>query len=262
MVLAQCQVILCNDCLGSSSGIGRATAILFSHLGAKLSLTGRNETKLEEVKKECLLQSSKDSEVLITRCQLTDEAQVERLVADTVTHFGRLDILVNSSGIIEYGSIEKTSLEQFDRVINVNLRSVYHLMMLSSEHLVRTKGNIVNVSSVNGLRSFPNVLAYNISKAGIDQLTRCAAIELAAKHVRVNAVNPGVITTGLQKRGGLSEPEFQKFLEHSKETHALGRPGEAQEVAAAIAFLASSGASFITGATLPVDGGRHALCPR
>ena len=247
---------------GSSSGIGRATAILFNELGAKLSLTGRNSSALQDVKNQCLEQTTQSNGILVTKCDLSREPEVEQLMAKTIEHFGRLDILVNSSGIIEYGSIEKTSLEQFDRVMNINLRSVYHLMMLSTKHLIQTKGNVVNVSSVNGLRSFPNVLSYCISKSAMDQLTRCAAIELADKQVRVNAVNPGVITTGLQKRGGLSEEEFQEFLEHSKTTHALGRPGSPQEVANIIAFLASDDASFITGATIPVDGGRHALCPR
>lgn len=121
---------------------------------------------------------------------------------------------------------------------------------------------MVNVSSVNGIRSFPNVLAYCVSKAAVDQLTACTAIELAAKGVRVNAVNPGVIMTPLQMRGGLSDEQYQKFLEHSKTTHALGRVGEVDEVAEAIAFLASDNSAFITGISMPVDGGRHALCPR
>ncbi|CAG2109430.1 unnamed protein product [Medioppia subpectinata] len=250
---------------GSSSGIGKATALLFSQLGARLSLTGRNLEAIQELKNRCLTKHSSyqtDDTILVTKCELTSEPDVQQLVRQTVAHFGRLDILVNSAGIIEFGSVENTSLEQFDRVMGINLRSVYQLMTLSAEHLVATKGNVVNVSSVNGVRSFPNVLAYCVAKAGVDQLTRCAAIELAGKHVRVNAVNPGVITTGLQKRGGLTEQAFRKFLEHSRTTHALGRPGEAPEVAAAIAFLASDEASFITGVTLPVDGGRHALCPR
>lgn len=123
-------------------------------------------------------------------------------------------------------------------------------------------GNIVNVSSVNGLRSFPGVLAYCVSKSALDQLTACTAVELAPKGVRVNAVNPGVITTGIQKKSGLTDEQFAAFLERSKQTHALGRPGEVDEVAGAITFLASPAASFITGACLPVDGGRHAMCPR
>jgi len=118
------------------------------------------------------------------------------------------------------------------------------------------------VSSVNGIRSFPGVLAYNVSKAAVDQFTRCVALELAPKGVRVNSVNPGVIITELQRRGGLDQEAYVKFLEHAKVTHALGRPGEVKEVAAAIAFLASDEASFSTGISLPVDGGRHAMCPR
>ncbi|CAG2183157.1 unnamed protein product, partial [Oppiella nova] len=102
--------------------------------------------------------------------------------------------------------------------MNVNLRSVFHLMQLSIPHLRQTKGAIVNVSSVTGLRAFPGVLAYNLSKAGLDQLTRTAALELAADGVRVNAVNPGVIVTEVHKRGGMGDQEYEKFLEHSKTT--------------------------------------------
>lgn len=179
-----------------------------------------------------------------------------------MAHFGGLNILVNCAGILELGSIENTSLEQYDRIFNVNVRSMYHLTMLAVPHLVKSKGNIVNISSVNGLRSFPNVLAYNMSKSAVDQFTRCVALELAPKEVRVNCVNPGVTITELQKRGGLSEEAYANFLIRSKETHALGRAGQPEEVAATIAFLASDSASFITGATVPVDGGRHAMCPR
>lgn len=143
-----------------------------------------------------------------------------------------------------------------------NVRSLYHLTMVAVPHLVQNQGSIVNVSSVNGVRSFAGVLAYNISKSAVDQFTRCVALELAPKQVRVNSVNPGVVITELQKRGGMDEAAYVKFLERSKETHALGRPGNADEVAKAIAFLASDDASFITGVQLPVDGGRHALCPR
>lgn len=129
-------------------------------------------------------------------------------------------------------------------------------------HLIKTQGNIVNISSVNGIRSFPGVLAYNISKAALDQFTRCTALELAPKKVRVNSVNPGVIITNIHKRGGMDEEAYKNFLERAKTTHALGRPGTVDEVSEAIQFLASDSASFITGASLPVDGGRHAMCPR
>jgi NAD(P)-dependent dehydrogenase (short-subunit alcohol dehydrogenase family) len=110
-------------------------------------------------------------------------------------------------------------------MMNVNLRSVFSLMQLATPHLIQTKGNIVNISSVTGLRSFPGVLAYCVSKAAVDQLTRCAALELASKGVRVNAVNPGVVVTDIHKRGGMNEENYEKFLEHSKTTHPLGRVG-------------------------------------
>ncbi|CAB4056411.1 unnamed protein product [Lepeophtheirus salmonis] len=140
--------------------------------------------------------------------------------------------------------------------------AVYQLSMLAVPHLTKTKGNIVNVSSVNGIRSFTGVLAYNMSKAALDQFTQCVALELAPKGIRVNSVNPGVILTDIHKRSGLTPEEYKQFLEKSKATHALGRTGSAEEVAQAIAFLASSNSSFCTGVLLPVDGGRHAMCPR
>ena len=184
------------------------------------------------------------------------ETDTATLVQKTIEAFGQLDILVNNAGVLEMGTIENTSLEQYDRVMSVNVRSLYQLTMLATPELIKTKGNIVNISSVNGIRSFPGVLAYNVSKAAVDQLTRCVALELASKQVRVNSVNPGVTVTELQKRGGLSDEKYEAFLEHSKTTHALGRPGEASEVAQAIAFLASNEASFTTGVSLAVDGGQ------
>jgi NAD(P)-dependent dehydrogenase (short-subunit alcohol dehydrogenase family) len=115
---------------------------------------------------------------------------------------------------------------------------------------------------VNGLRSFPGVLAYCVSKAAVDQLTRCAAIELAPLGVRVNAVNPGVTVTNLHRRSGMDETQYAAFLERSKQTHPLGRPGRPEDVAELILFLASDAASWMTGETIPVDGGRHLTCAR
>ncbi|XP_069688497.1 3-oxoacyl-[acyl-carrier-protein] reductase FabG-like [Periplaneta americana] len=246
---------------GASSGIGAATAVHLSKLGASLSLSGRNVENLNKVVDQCVISQSQPKPFLVTG-ELTNEADTKRILDSTIQHFGKLDVLVNNAGIVETGSIENTSLEQFDRLFNTNVRSLYHLTMLAVPHLIKTQGNVVNVSSVNGLRSFTGVLSYCMSKSAVDQFTRCVALELASKKVRVNSVNPGVVVTNLQRRGGLDEEAYQKFLERSKETHALGRPGQPEEVARAIAFLASDDASFITGATIPVDGGRHAMCPR
>ncbi|XP_037940875.1 uncharacterized oxidoreductase TM_0325-like [Teleopsis dalmanni] len=251
---------------GASSGIGAATAVEFAKEGASLALVGRNEDKLRETASNCKKAIINDvaatQTILELKADMNNELEVQHIITKTIKQFQRLDVLVNAAGIIETGSIENTNLEQFDRLMNTNVRSVYQLTMLAVPELIKTKGNIVNISSVCGLRAFPNVLAYNISKTAIDQFTRCVALELAAKGVRCNSVNPGVIATELHKRGGMDETAYAKFLEHCKTTHALGRAGEVHEVSGVICFLASEKASFITGVNMPVDGGRHAMCPR
>ncbi|XP_063824314.1 3-oxoacyl-[acyl-carrier-protein] reductase FabG-like [Ostrinia nubilalis] len=247
---------------GASSGIGAETAVEFSKYEGSLVLTGRNKDNLENVAKQCKDISPKGLKPLIIIADMTKESDVENIIKSTIDKFSRLDVLVNNAGILESGTIETTSLEQYDRLMNTNVRGPYHLTMLATPHLIKSKGSIINVSSVTGMRSFPNVLAYCMSKSALDQFTRCVALELAPKGVRVNAVNPGVITTGIHMKSSMNEQQYQEFLKKCAESHALGRPGNAKEVASAIIFFASDGASNITGATLPVDGGRHAMCPR
>jgi NAD(P)-dependent dehydrogenase (short-subunit alcohol dehydrogenase family) len=184
------------------------------------------------------------------------------VITETTEAFGGIDILVNAAGIISNGSIETTALDEWDKMMNINLRSVFFIMQKCLPHLEKTRGNIVNVSSVTGVRAFPGVLAYCVSKAAVDQLTRCSALELAPKGVRVNAVNPGVVVTNIHKRGGMDEEKYAQFLEHSKTTHPLGRVGEPREVAELIYFLASENASWITGVTYEIDGGRAQTCAR
>ena len=244
---------------GASSGIGRATSILFTQRGATVVAVGRKEAELAKLKNEV---EAAGGRVRNYDADVEDPAQVDKLFSDTITDYGRIDVLVNAAGTIKNGSIENTSLSDWDRMLGLNLRSVFYLMHKCSPYLVETGGNIVNVSSVTGLRAFPNVLAYCVSKAGIDQLTRCAALELAPKGVRVNAVNPGVVVTNLHRRGGMGDADYENFLEHSKTTHPIGRPGTAEEVAELIAFLASEKAGWITGATYAIDGGRSQTCAR
>ncbi|KAG5684227.1 hypothetical protein PVAND_013465 [Polypedilum vanderplanki] len=243
---------------GASSGIGAQTAKDFSKLNANVVLVGRNAENLKAIAAEC----TAADKTLIVQADVNLDDDCKKIINETINKWGRIDVLVNSAGIIETGSIENTSIEQYDRVMNTNMRSIYLLTMLAVPYLVATQGNIVNVSSVNGIRSFAGVLAYNLSKACVDQFTRCTALELAAKNVRVNSVNPGVIITNIHKRGGMNDETYAAFLERSKTTHPLGRPGTVDEVSEVITFLASSKASFITGAQVPIDGGRHATCLR
>lgn len=245
---------------GATSGIGRATALRFAAEGARLALVGRDAEELEGVAAEVGARGG--VEALAVRADVTSEEDARRAVERTVETFGALDVLVNAAGILASGTVETTTLGAWDEMLNVNLRAVFHLMQLAAPHLERRPGNVVNVSSVTGLRAFPGVLAYCVSKAGVDQLTRCAALELAAKGVRVNAVNPGVVVTEVHRRSGMSEERYAAFLEHSTETHPLGRVGTAEEVAELILFLASDRAAWITGATYSIDGGRAQTCAR
>jgi NAD(P)-dependent dehydrogenase (short-subunit alcohol dehydrogenase family) len=244
---------------GASSGIGKASAIAFARHGAKIMVVARNETALQEL----VATVGRDpADVGLVVADLTEETQIKRCVDATIAKFGGIDILVNCAGIIASGTIENTKVVDWDYMMNVNLRSVFLMMQQALPALIERKGNIINVSSVTGLRAFPNVLAYCVSKAGVDQLTRCAALELASRGVRVNAVNPGVTLTNLHRNSGMNEQTYQAFIEHSKSTHPLGRVGMPEEVAELILFLASPRAAWITGVTYSIDGGRSQTCAR
>jgi len=171
-------------------------------------------------------------------------------------------VLVNAAGVLSTGTIETTTLADWEHLMNVNARAPFYMMQCAMPYLIERQGNVVNVSSVNGVRSFPGVLAYCVSKAAVEQLTHCAALEVAGKGVRVNAVNPGVVVTNLHRAGGMDEEAYTAFLEHSKSTHPLGRVGQPEEVAELIYFLASPRAGWITGSSHLIDGGRGQTCAR
>lgn len=244
---------------GATSGIGQSCAIAFANAGANVVCVGRNNDALKRMDQSI---REAGAEPLTIRADIARVDEADRAVQEATQAFGGIDVLVNAAGHISNGTIENTSLEAWDDMMNVNVRAAFQLMQKAAPSLIERRGNIINVSSVTGLRSFPGVLAYCVSKAALDQLTRCAALELAAKGVRVNAVNPGVVVTEIHKRGGMSEATYAEFLERSTQTHPLGRPGRPEEIASLILYLASDEASWITGATYSIDGGRALTCAR
>jgi NAD(P)-dependent dehydrogenase (short-subunit alcohol dehydrogenase family) len=244
---------------GATSGIGRATAEAFGREQASVVAVGRDEAALASV---CETIRAAGGKAVACRADVTAADAPTRIIDAATEAFGGVDVLVNAAGVIASGALEATTDEVWDSMMSVNARAPFRLMRAAAPHLAARKGAVVNVSSVNGLRSFPGVLAYCVSKSALDQLTRCAAIELAPIGVRVNAVNPGVTVTNLHRRSGMDEAQYAAFLERSKTTHPLGRPGQPADVAEMILFLASDKAGWMTGETIPIDGGRHLTCAR
>jgi NAD(P)-dependent dehydrogenase (short-subunit alcohol dehydrogenase family) len=241
---------------GASSGIGRAAALGFSREGASVVLVSRDQAALEAVAAEAA------GPTAVVAADVTADDTPARVVGDAVARFGGIDVLVNAAGIIGTASTDQTPDELFDRMMAINVRAPFRLMREAFPQLRERRGNIVNVSSVNGLRAFAGVAVYCSSKAALDHLTRCAALDWAPHGVRVNCVNPGVTVTNLHRRGGMDETRYAAFLDRAKETHPLGRPGQADEIADAVLFVASDKAAWMTGDTIAVDGGRHLTCLR
>jgi NAD(P)-dependent dehydrogenase (short-subunit alcohol dehydrogenase family) len=244
---------------GATSGIGRASALACAREGASVVAVGRDRAALDDIAKEI---GHAGGRAAVVTADVTRAEAPGAIVRAALEQFGGIDVLVNAAGIIGSGSIETTTDEMWDTMLDINVRAPFRLMREAVPHLAARKGAVVNVSSVTGLRSFPGILAYCVSKAGVDQLTRCAALELAPKGVRVNAVDPGVVVTNLHRRSGMKEEQYAAFLEHSRSTHPLGRPGRAEEVAELILFLASDRSGWVTGETIAIDGGRHLTCAR
>ena len=194
-------------------------------------------------------------ETLVLTGDVRDAAVAADWVRRTVERFGALHGLVNAAGVLGPGSAYGTEPAEWDRVMDSNVRSIVLLVRAASEALIAARGTIVNISSVGGLRPYPNLAAYCVSKAALDMYTRCAALDFAPHGVRVNAVNPGVVVTELHTVTG-AVPDYPGFLERSKTTHPLGRVGQPEEVAAAVLFLMSAEAGWVTGVTFSIDGGR------
>ena len=237
---------------GATSGMGRATARALGAAGANVAAAGRRKERLAELSAEF---QKLGHELLTLEGDVRDEVTCARWVSETVARFGALHGLVNAAGVIGPGTATDTPTAEWDRIMDSNLRSVFLLTRAAAPELIKTKGSVVNLSSVGGLRPYPNLAAYCVSKAALDQLTRCTALDLAPHGVRVNAVNPGVVVTELHTVTN-AVADYPAFLEKGKTTHPIGRVGSAEEVASLILYLMSDEAGWITGVTYSIDGGR------
>lgn len=247
MALFESKVILVT---GASSGIGADAARHLAELGAKVAIVGRNEIGLKEVAEQ-IKQSGSSSAPLLIVADVTKDA--ERIVDETIKEFGKLDVLINNAGIATIDTINEVDLSNFDHVIDTNVRSVIHLTKLCVPHLEKTKGNIVNVSSIAGLKGIRNSMTYCISKAALTQFTKCCALDLAPKGIRCNAIAPSVIRTPIFGKDFIPTEKIERYFSHFKSKYPVGRIGEVSDTSTALAFLADNNvASFLTGVVLPV----------
>ncbi|CAH2986110.1 unnamed protein product [Chilo suppressalis] len=237
---------------GASSGIGAAAAKLFTEEGASVVMVGRNKEKLASVEAQCMALGNAP---FVLRADVANDDDAKRIINETIEKYGKLDVLVNNAGIVRYGNIPDGNLmTTYDEVLNTNLRATVHLTSLAAQHLVKTKGNIVNISSIGGTVAFHNHIAYNVSKAGMNHFTRGAALELASHGVRVNAISPGPVYTDIIANTG-AEIDVKMRDDRMKDFTALGRISQPEEVADLIAFLASDAAKGITGSDFVTDNG-------
>lgn len=233
---------------GASRGIGRAIAIRLAGEGATVVINyNGSKEKAEEVKQEI---EGAGGKAAVCQCNVADFDQCQAFIQKVIDEFGRIDILVNNAGITRDGLLMKMSEEDFDQVIETNLKGAFHTIRFASRQMLRQKsGRIINLSSVVGVTGNAGQANYAASKAGVIGLTKSAARELASRGITVNAIAPGFIETDMTSV--LSE----KVKEGAAAGIPLGAFGKPEDVAAAAAFLASDGAGYITGQVLHVDGG-------
>lgn len=234
---------------GAGSGIGRGIALAFIKEGAKVvvvdwSEEGGKET-VEQIKKE-------NGETIFVKTDVSKVADIEQMVKTCLDKFGRVDVLVNNAGIVKFGSLHETPEEDWDAVLNVNLKSVFlGSKRVIPEMLKQGKGKIINIASIAGLVGFDKIGPYCASKGGMIALTREMALEYAPQKINVNCIAPGVIKTAMTK-DMLADEATKQFLESSTLYPRLGEP---EDIAYAAVYLASCESDFVNGEVLVVDGG-------
>jgi NAD(P)-dependent dehydrogenase (short-subunit alcohol dehydrogenase family) len=228
---------------GAGSGIGRACAVQFAHEGGKVTVIDLNEQHGNDAVHQI---TSAGGEAIFARCDVGNVADIRNAVNVTLAKWRKIDVVVNDAAMMTFKPVVELPDEDWDKVLNVNLRSVFLFCKYSTPHM-GPGGAFVNISSVHARETTKNVVPYASSKGGIEAFTRGFSEELAAKKLRINCVAPGAVDTPML----WNNPNIKNGVE--KVEGAIGKP---EDIAAAVCFLASSEARFITGTTLVVDGGR------
>ncbi len=231
---------------GGATGIGRACAEAFLREGGQVALFGRRQDRLGETKQAL------DGDVLTVSGDVTQEADVDRLVSETRSKFGSVDILVNNAGTFAMAPLHEMETAEWDRVLDINLRGVFLLTRrVIPAMLEGNGGSLVHISSILGIIAAPQMAAYNTSKAALSQFSRSLAVEYGPQGIRSNTICPGLIKTEMTD----DLMDNKEWLAELAKRYPIGRFGKPEDVAEACLFFASAQSSFITGTVLPVDGG-------
>jgi NAD(P)-dependent dehydrogenase (short-subunit alcohol dehydrogenase family) len=233
---------------GGNAGIGRAAALEFANQGAKVVVSGRREKEGREVIAEIKALGGK---AIFVKTDVSKESDVKAMIEQTLATFGRLDCAFNNAGIVQAPTpLPDQTEETYDQIMDINVKGVWLSLKHEIPAMLKTGGGaIVNNSSIGGLVGFATAPVYVASKHAVIGLTKSVALEYATQHVRVNAVAPGTIETRMFRDFA---PEVRQMLESA---HPMGRIGQPEEIASAVVWLCSDGASFVTGQTVPIDGG-------
>jgi glucose 1-dehydrogenase len=236
---------------GAANGLGLACATRFIAEGARVLLADIDTAN------GAAAAATLGENAAVIACDVASRADIDAAISACVARWGGIDVLVNNAGIAPRGDILTTDEDLFDRVLAINLKAAFHAIQLAAPHMIQAgKGVVINMSSVNAVLTIPTLLAYNVAKGGLNQLTRNTAVALAPHGIRVCGIGPGTILTDLAKQAVLSDDDARRMI---LSRTPLGRAGEPAEIAAIAAFLASNDASYITGETIYADGGRLGL---
>jgi len=239
---------------GATSGIGRGCAIEFARWGAKLSLTGRNVEALQETVDQCLQQGLSKKNIYFTTGDVTVKEDVDRIMDETVAQYGRLDVLMNVAGATRKRTMENCEIEDLDWCYDVLVRSVFMMSKAAIPHLEKTKGAILNMSSLSGLRPLAYAVPYSLCKNMVDHFCRILSVSLGPKGIRCNNINPATVITEMFDKESSGLPGANKYIEWSNSVIPMGRCGKIDEVAKLAVFLASKDANFMSGVPFPIDG--------
>ena len=239
---------------GAANGIGAACARLLAASHARVALWDIDVGAATALATEL---SADGSTARAFACDVSRKADVDAALQGTLDAFGRIDALVNNAGIFRAADFLDITEEDWDAVLDVNLKGAFLVGQAAARAMAKTGGGaVVNMSSVNGVMAIPSIASYNASKGGIDQLTRVMSLALAPHRIRVNAVGPGTIATELARKAVLGSAEAEKRIMSRTPLQRLGKPAE---VAGIVAFLLSDASAYVTGEIVYVDGGRRAL---